>query len=257
MSVSEYISISIENGVQIIRLVRPEKKNALNIAMYEALVAAFADSEGDSNVRVRTIFGGEGVFTAGNDIADFIEAGERGVEVIEPVLGFLHKLVFTEKPLIAAVDGLAIGIGTTMLFHCDLAYATHESAFVTPFIDLGLVPEAGSSLLAPQRMGYAAAFALLAAGKPLTAEGAVRAHLINAVVPRDALEKHTLTTAAKLVSKPPRALALSRKLMRGDPNMVWRRIEEETEYFQQCLTSDEARSAFEAFMHKPSAEAAQ
>ena len=250
---SEYITASVQNGVQVIRMARPEKKNALNIAMYEALIAAFDDGEADPSVRVRVIFGGEGVFTAGNDIADFIDAGARGVETMGPVLGFLHRLVFSEKPLIAAVDGLAIGIGTTLLLHCDLVYATHESAFVTPFLDLGLVPEAGSSLLAVQRMGYAGAFALLVAGKPLTAEAAVRAHLINAVVPRDALEKQAFAAAAKLVSKPPRALAMSRKLLRGDPNVVWQRVEEEAHLFKECLASDEAHHAFQAFMRKPEA----
>lgn len=253
---SDYIRVSVEDNVQIIRFARPEKKNALNVEMYEALIAAFETSEHNPDIRVRAIFGTEGAFTAGNDIADFISAGERGVEVIEPVLGFLHKLVFTEKPLLAAVDGLAIGIGTTMLLHCDMAFATHESAFATPFVDLGLVPEAGSSLLAPQRMGYPAAFALLVAGKALTAEGAARTHLINMVVPRDALEKHVMTIAAKLAAKPAHALALSRKLLRGDPNVVWQRIEEETAHFQECLMSGEARGAFEAFMHKPAAEAA-
>jgi enoyl-CoA hydratase/carnithine racemase len=251
VSVSEYISVGVKDGVQTIRMVRPEKKNALNIAMYEALVAAFADGESDPSVRVRVIFGGEGIFTAGNDITDFHDASTKGVETMTPVLEFLRKLVFTEKPLIAAVDGLAIGIGTTLLLHCDLAYATHESAFVTPFIDLGLVPEAGSSLLAVQRMGYAGAFALLIAGKPLTAEAAVRAHLINAIVSRDTLENHTLGTAAKLVAKPPRALALSRRLLRGDPELVWTRIEEEARLFKECLASDEALKAFQAFMRRP------
>lgn len=250
-AVSEYISIDVKGGVQTIRMVRPEKKNALNVAMYEALTAAFAEGERDPSVRVRVILGSEGIFTAGNDITDFHNASTKGVETMTSALEFLRKLVFSEKPLIAAVDGLAIGIGTTLLFHCDLAYATHESAFVAPFVDLGLVPEAGSSLLAVQRMGYASAFALLVAGKPLTAEAAVRARLINAIVARDALEDYAFGMAAKLATKPSKALALSRRLLRGNPEPVWKRIEEEAELFKECLKSEEALKAFQAFTRRP------
>lgn len=250
---SELIKVSVEGPVQVIRLSRPEKKNALNGEMYNALHTAFAASEENPDIRVRVLLGGEGIFTAGNDIADFIEANDQGAEVMAPVLGFLRALVFTEKPLIAAVDGLAIGIGTTMLFHCDLTFATPESVFVTPFIDLGLVPEAGSSLIAPQRMGYTAAFAMLVTGKPLTADEAVRARIINALVPRANLEEHAFAKAMKLAGKPPRAMALSRKLMRGDPHVIWQRIEEEAALFRECLASGEARIAFEAFMHRSEA----
>lgn len=247
---SEFIKVSIEDGVQIIRMARADKKNALNAEMYGALTAALTAGDGDPAVRVRVLTGGDGVFTAGNDIADFIEAGQSGAEVLAPVLAFLRALVFGEKPLIAAVDGLAIGIGTTLLFHCDLTYATPEAVFVTPFLDLGLVPEAASSLLAPRQMGYSNAFALLVAGKPLTAEVALRSHLINMIVPRENLEKHTLTVAAKLAAKPPHALALSRKLLRPNPEEVWSRVEEEARLFNECLNSGEAREAFHAFMTK-------
>ena len=250
---SEFIKVSVEDSVQVIRMARAEKKNALNTEMYEALSAAFAEGESNPGVRVRVLLGGEGVFTAGNDIADFMEAGEKGAEVTAPVLAFLRSLIFTEKPTIAGVDGLAIGVGTTLLFHCDLIYATPESVFVTPFLDLGLVPEAASSLLAPRRMGYAGAFALLVAGKPLTAEAALRAHLVNMIVPRENLEKHTLAVAAKLAAKPPHALALSRKLLRSDPEEVWQRVEEEARLFGECLRSGEAREAFQAFMAKSAA----
>jgi enoyl-CoA hydratase/carnithine racemase len=136
-------------------------------------------------------------------------------------------------------------------------YATHESVFVTPFIDLGLVPEAGSSLVAPQRMGYSAAYAMLVAGKPLSAEGAVRAHLINAIVPRANLEAHAMDRATKLATKPPRAMALTRKLLRGDPHYIWERAQEEVRLFKECLGSPEARAAFEAFTHRSSQGAAE
>ncbi|MEJ2124357.1 MAG: enoyl-CoA hydratase-related protein, partial [Alphaproteobacteria bacterium] len=231
--------------------------NALNSEMYERLNTAFAESEGNPDIRVRVLLGSEGVFTAGNDIVDFIEANDSGAEVIAPVLEFLRALIFTEKPIVAAIDGLAIGVGTTMLFHCDLIYATHESVFVTPFIDLGLVPEAGSSLIAPQRMGYAAAFAMLVAGKPLTAEGAVRSHLINAIVPRANLEAHAMERATKLATKPQHAMAMSRKLLRGDPYFIWQRVQEEARLFKECLGSPEARAAFEAFTQRTSQGQAQ
>jgi enoyl-CoA hydratase/carnithine racemase len=253
--VSEYIQVSVRDGVQIIRLTRSEKKNTLNIETYRALLSAFEAGEANARVHVRVIFGSEGVFVAGSDVADFLRAGTKKEKVLAPMLNFFQKLVFTEKPLIAAVDGLAIGIGTALLFHCDLVYATKESAFVTPSVELGLVPEAGSSLLATQRLGYAAAFALLVMGKPFTAEAALKSRLVNALVSRDALEKHALDAAAKLVAKPPHALALSRKLLRGDPEKVWRRIQEETRYFIECLASEETRNAFQAFLNRPLTEA--
>jgi enoyl-CoA hydratase/carnithine racemase len=247
---SEFIQTAVQDGVQTIRMARPEKKNALNIAMYQAMYTALEESDRASEVRVRLILGMPGIFTAGNDIADFIEAGQRGPEGLSPVMKFLRALIFSEKPVLAAVDGLAVGIGSTLLLHCDLAYASPEAVFMTPFTDLGLVPEAGSSLVAPQRMGQARAFAFLVAGEPLTAEAAREAGLINAVVPRERLEAHAMTAATRLAAKPREALALSRRLVRGDPALVWARVEEEGRLFAQRLVSDEARQAFQAFMQK-------
>ncbi len=247
---SEFIQTAVENGVQTIRMARPEKKNALNIAMYQAMYTALEESDRAADVRVRLILGVPGIFTAGNDIADFLEAGQRGPEGLAPVMKFLRALIFSEKPVVAAVDGLAVGIGSTLLLHCDLAYASPEAVFMTPFTDLGLVPEAGSSLIAPQRMGQARAFAFLVAGEPLMAEAAREAGLINAVVSRDALEAHAVAVATKLAAKPREALALSRRLVRGDPALVWARVEAEGRLFAQRLVSDEARQAFQAFMQK-------
>jgi enoyl-CoA hydratase/carnithine racemase len=247
---SEFIQTAVQDGVQTIRIIRPEKKNALNIAMYQAMYTALEESDRAADVRVRLILGLPGIFTAGNDIADFIEAGQRGPDGLSPVMKFLRALIFSEKPVVAAVDGLAVGIGSTLLLHCDLAYASPEAVFTTPFTDLGLVPEAGSSLVAPQRMGQARAFAFLVAGEPLTAEAAREAGLVNAVIPRDGLEAHAMAVAAKLAAKPREALALSRRLVRGDPALVWARVEEEGRLFAQRLVSDEARQAFQAFMQK-------
>jgi len=247
---SEFIQTAVQGGVQTIRIARPDKKNALNIAMYAAMRAALEESDRAPEMRVRVILGLPGIFTAGNDIADFLEAGQRGPHGLAPVLEFLRTLIFSQKPVIAAVDGMAVGVGATLLLHCDLAYASPEAVFMAPFTDLGLVPEAASSLLAPERMGYPRAFAFLVAGEPLTAEAARTAGLLNAVVAREQLEAHALAAAAKLVAKPQEALALSRKLLRGDPARVWARVEEEGRLFAERLVSDEARQAFQSFMQK-------
>ncbi len=247
---SEFIQTAVEGGIQTIRIARPEKKNALSVAMYEAMHTALEESDRSADVRVRVILGQPGVFTAGNDIADFLEAGQRGGEGLSPLMRFLRALVFSEKPIIAAADGLAVGVGATLLLHCDLAYASPEAVLMAPFTDLGLVPEAGSSLVAPERMGYLRAFAFLVAGEPLTAEAACAAGLLNAVVPRESLESYALSAAGKLAAKPQEALRLSRRLVRGDPARIWARVEEESRLFAERLVSGEARQAFQAFMQR-------
>jgi enoyl-CoA hydratase/carnithine racemase len=244
---SEFIQTAVENGVQTIRMARPDKKNALNIAMYEAMYRALEESDGSPDIRARLILGVPGVFSAGNDIADFLAAGQRDPQALSPVMKFLRALIFSEKPVIAAADGLAVGIGATLLLHCDLAYASPETVLMAPFTDLGLVPEAGSSLVAPERMGYQRAFAFLVAGEPLTAQAA---RLVNAIVPRESLEAHAMIAATKLAAKPQGALALSRRLVRGDPARIWARVEEEGRLFTERLMSEEAKQAFQAFMQK-------
>jgi enoyl-CoA hydratase/carnithine racemase len=247
---SEFIQTATQNGVQTIRMARPDKKNALNIAMYEAMYRALEESDASPDIRARLILGVPGVFSAGNDIADFLAAGQRDPQALSPVMKFLRALIFSEKPVIAAADGLAVGIGATLLLHCDLAYASPETVLMAPFTDLGLVPEAGSSLVAPERMGYQRAFAFLVAGEPLTAQAAQAAGLINAIVPREGLEAHAMAAATKLAAKPQGALALSRRLVRGDPARIWARVEEEGRLFTERLMSEEAKQAFQAFMQK-------
>lgn len=254
---SEHIECSITDGVQTIRIARPEKKNALTIAMYKELTAAFEAGERDETVRVRLILGLPGAFSAGNDITDFVDARKKSIDPIPPVLGFLRALVFSEKPLVAGVDGFAFGIGATLLLNCDMAYATRESVFTTPLVDLGMLPEGASSLLGPQQMRYHAAFAFIAAGEPLTAEAAFRARLINMIIPRETLEKHAFGVAAKLAAKPPKALATSRKLLRPDPYEVWQRVELEAAHYREQLPSEEARDAYRAFMQRRSQMAAE
>lgn len=244
------VQISIEDGVQTIRFARPEKKNALNSPMYTAITEALKRGDASEDVVAHLFIGSGGTFTAGSDINEFAERARDGAALDGPVLEFLRTLPRVQKPMIAAVDGLGVGIGTTLLFHCDLVYATPEARFVTPFLNLGIMPEAGSSLLAPLRLGYARAFELLILGEPLTAERAREAGLVNAIVPAAELEATARQAAAKLAQKPQQALALARRLLRGDPSAVSARIEEEAALFKERLSSPEAREAFTAFLEK-------
>lgn len=241
------IAVSAEAGVQTIRFNRPGKKNALNAAMYTAIRAALASGEADPAVAVHLFAGAPGAFSAGNDIGDFLEGGAR---LAEPTVEFLRCLPTISKPMIAAVDGLAVGIGTTLLFHVDYAVATPRSRFVTPFLNLGVVPEAGSSLLAPRRLGHHRAFELLILGETWSAEQAERYGLVNAIVGEAEVEAHARTIAHRLAAKPPAALAVSRRLLRGDPAEILVRIDEEVAIFAERLASPEAREAFTAFLEK-------
>jgi len=242
-----------EAGVNVIRLARPEKKNALSTAMYRGLSEAFEAGERDPGTRVHVLLGSPGAFSAGNDIADFLGDGGGSVgDGLNSVLRFVRLLPMLRKAVVAGVDGLAVGIGTTVLFHCDLVYASRRSIFATPFVDLGLVPEAGSSLLAPQRLGYARAFELLALGETFSAERMEAAGLVNAVVDDGYVESTALAAAQRLAVKPAAALALSRSLIRGDATLLGERIEAEVRIFKERLSSPEAQAAFNAFLTKRS-----
>jgi enoyl-CoA hydratase/carnithine racemase len=244
---SAHVEIAAGDGVEVIRLVRPEKRNALTQDMYRALTDALEAGETNPAIRVRVLFGSGGHFSGGNDIADFLATakGEQGTP--REVLRFIEALPQLRKPLIAGVDGQAVGIGTTLLMHCDLVYATPRATFATPFLDLGLVPEAASSLLMPAAMGYARAFELLVLGETFGADRAREAGIVNAIVPSDDLEAHVLGIAARLARKPPEALATAKQLLRGDGTAALARTRAEAAEFARCLTSAEARAAFEAF----------
>ena len=244
------LEIAVRDGLQTFRFARPEKKNALVSAMYVAMREALDRGDADPTVVAHLFIGSGGIFSAGNDIGEFAERARGGSNLGAPVLQFIRHLPLIAKPVIAAVDGLAVGIGTTLMFHCDLVYATPTASFRTPFLDLGLVPEAGSSLLAPQRMGYARAFELLVLGEPFSAERAREAGIVNAIVPADQLEAVARAAAARLARKPPEALALSRRLLRGDPAAIVARVDEEAKIFGGLLSSPEAREAFCAFIEK-------
>ncbi|TCU58687.1 enoyl-CoA hydratase/carnithine racemase [Novosphingobium sp. PhB57] len=243
---SEGILVIDDGGVLEILIDRPEKKNALTAPMYRAMTAALASASARTDIGV-VLVGGQGdAFCAGNDLADFMS----GPDGAEAALDFIRAIAVFEKPLVAAVQGLAVGVGTTMLFHCDLVYAAPDAAFVMPFVNLGIVPEAASSLLAPATLGHAKAAAMLLLGEPLDAQGAERAGLVTAVVPVDALLGHARAKAAALMAKPPEALLATRRLMKGDPALVSARIEEEARIFREALQSPEAREAFTAFFEK-------
>ncbi|MCM2440794.1 crotonase/enoyl-CoA hydratase family protein [Agrobacterium vitis] len=235
-------------GVLVIRFNRPDKKNAITEAMYHRITAALNEAQADDTVRAVAFLGTEGCFTAGNDMGDFLAYALSDGSKLPAAALVLRALVAAEKPLVSGVDGLAIGIGTTLNMHCDLTIASSRSLFKTPFVDLALVPEAASSLLAPLAMGHQRAFALLALGEGFSAEEARAAGLIWKVVEPDAVERETLALAANLAKKPPQALKIARDLLRGDRSLVLARLDEELAHFAAQLKSAEARAAFEAFL---------
>lgn len=246
---SDHVIVERRGAVQVIRMNRPDKKNAITRAMYATMAEALAGGDADAAVRVHVILGTPGAFSSGNDLADFMAVamgGDGGTEVYD----FLVALARAGKPIVSGVDGIAVGIGTTINLHCDVTLATPRTVFRTPFVDLGLVPEAGSSLLAPAVLGRQRAFALLGIGEGFSAEEAMAAGLIREVVAEGDLEAKTLQVAETIASKPPEALKIARDLMLGDREALVARIREEGAHFRARLKSDEARTAFMAFMSR-------
>ena len=244
---TEHVLIERQGPIQTIRMNRPDKKNAITRAMYASMAKALTDGDSDPAVRVHVFFGVPGAFSSGNDLTDFMTVamgGDGGTEVSD----FLMTLARSAKPMVSAADGIAVGIGTTLHLHCDLTFATPRTVFRTPFVDLALVPEAGSSLIAPLLLGRQQAFALLGLGEGFSAERAKDAGLIYEVVGEDQLEARALQVAGEIAAKPPEALKIARDLMRGDRAELVARIEEEGRHFNARLKSDEARQAFMAFM---------
>jgi enoyl-CoA hydratase/carnithine racemase len=231
---------------------RPEKKNAITSAMYEALIETFDEAERDRSVCALLLSGKGGVFTAGNDIGDFLSAATGAAGSRDPRGSpgwrFISRLAVFEKPLIAAIEGPAVGIGTTLCFHCDLVYAAPSARFQMPFVNLGLVPEAGSSLLAPQRFGRAIAAEFLLLAEPFDAARACALGLVNDVLPAADLLAHAMSKAQALAAKPRSALLAARRLMRGDPAALKAKMTEEIEAFGAALASGEARAAFQTFL---------
>jgi enoyl-CoA hydratase/carnithine racemase len=247
-AVADLVTISDDGRVRIVRMNRPEKKNALTVPMYEAMADAIEGAGADPALRCVVIAGVPGAFCAGNDLQDFLAASHHAEGLAPPLLRFLVALARAETPLVAAVSGLAVGIGTTMLLHCDHVVASSDARFSTPFVHLGLVPEAASSLLGPRRMGHARAFALLAMGRPLDAAGALAAGIVNTVAAPADVDAEAMKAAREIAALPAEALAATRRLLRGSPAAAVARIEQEADLFGVRLSSAEARAAFEAFL---------
>lgn len=228
---------------------RPEKKNALTSAMYEALADALRSADTDRSVRALVIHGAGDTFTAGNDLRDFLERPPSGPD--SPVFRFMATLAGFSKPVVAAVHGAAVGVGTTLLFHCELVYAADNARFSLPFVDLGLVPEFGSSVLLPSLAGYHRAAEYLLLGKPFDAQVAREMGLANAVVAIDQLLPTAMAAAQALAEKPAAALRLAKTLMRrGRQATVDTAIHDEGRLFAERLVSPEAKEAFAAFLEK-------
>jgi enoyl-CoA hydratase/carnithine racemase len=246
---SSNISFTREAGVATLRLNRPEKKNAITLAMYTALADALIDADRDDAVRAVLICGAGGNFNAGNDLGDFANRPPASADA--PSARFLRALAQFKKPLVAAVDGNAIGIGVTLLLHCDLIYASDRAKLRLPFVDLGLVPEAGSSLLLPRLVGHQRAAALLLLCDSLDGAAARELGLVNAVVPAGELEAHALRICQRLAQKAPSALRHTKALLRETQHAtVLERIEHEGALFGAQLRSPEAREAITAFFEK-------
>jgi len=245
---SEHIKLLQEDGVLEITFARPEKKNALTNAMYDAACEALEGAQTNKAIRV-VLFNAEGnAFTAGNDIAEFAnvangQAGELRAH------RFIEALARAEKPIIAAVSGLAVGVGATMLLHCDLVYVSETAKLSTPFVNLGLTPEAASSLLLPARIGHVRAFAMFALGESVSGAEAIALGLANKMLPQDEVLTAARTAAKALAQKPAGSVMLTKRLMRDVPTLLTR-IGEESLIFEKRLKSDEAREAFRAFAER-------
>jgi enoyl-CoA hydratase/carnithine racemase len=248
---SELVLVSRADAVCEIRFNRPEKRNAITFAMYEAVKGALAAAQADASVRAVLLSGAGAGFCAGNDLHDFLSGPNFSME--HPVMGFLKGLATLGKPLIAAVHGQTIGIGVTMLLHCDLVIAARTTQFSMPFVSLGLVPEAASSLLLPRLIGPQRAAELLLLGKPFDATTAHELGLVNRVVEEGVWLEEARALARSVAQQPPVALEATRRLLRGDPAEILARMEEEARTFSVLLKSDEFRAAVSAFLARAKA----
>jgi enoyl-CoA hydratase/carnithine racemase len=244
-------NIRVETSEGVVRLTfdRPQKKNALNRGMYHDLIVAMEAASRDDAIRALVFAGAGEDFTAGNDLADFRDFIDN-IDAF-PALRFVRALAVFEKPMVAAVRGDAIGVGATLLFHCDLVYVAPDARLRMPFIDLGLVPEAGVSLLAPHRLGMARAAQYLLLGDAFSGEDAYRCGLANALAPAGEVVEYAQDAARRLAAKPAQALRDARRLLRGDPTMLRARIDAEADLFARALASPETRARLAAFFSRP------
>jgi enoyl-CoA hydratase/carnithine racemase len=247
-----HVQVTTSERITTIRFDRPDKKNAITLEMYAALAAALEAAAGDAGVRAVVIAGARDCFTSGNDLGDFMRAAQSGGQIDAP-LGFLRTMATFEKPIVAAVAGVAIGIGTTLLLHCDVVYAAPNARFKLPFVDLGLVPEAGSSVLLPALVGARRAAQLLLLGEQLDAPTALAWGLINGVA--DDVDAAAQAAATRLAACAPAALRATKALTRRTSrDAVLEAIRVEGEAFSERLRSPEALEALQAFMARRPAD---
>ncbi len=238
-----------EAGVMTVTLNRVDKKNSITSDMYAALADALQQAEADAAIRVLVFQGHATIFSAGNDIGDFLHRPPSGAD--SPVYRFLRGIAGFSKPLIAAVCGPAVGVGTTMLLHCDLVYAGDNAAFSLPFVNLGLCPEAASTLLLPQMLGYHRAAEALLLGEPFMAEAALEVGLVNRVLPPTEVNDYAQTQARKLAIKPISALIETKRLLKkGQAALLLQQMADEGATFRRLLGEPAAREAFTAFMER-------
>lgn len=243
---SELVLVTKAEGTCEVRLNRPEKRNAITFAMYEQLTHALGAAQTDDQVRAVLLSGAGACFSAGNDLQDFLSGPSFGAD--HPAMRFLRTLATFSKPLLAAVHGHTVGIGVTLLLHCDLVVAARDTQLSLPFVALGLVPEAGSSLLLPRRIGYQRAAELLFLGKPCSADNAYRLGLVTSVVEDEALLSEARALTRAVAQQPPGSLAATRRLLRGDERELLERIEEEARIFGAQLQTEEFRARVRAFL---------
>lgn len=248
-SMNDHVAVEVAGGIQTIRFDRGERSNALTTDMLTTATEAVSLAEVDTSVRVLLIGGMPGVFTAGHDIAEletFVQKSTMG----PAGLRFVKTLTMLDKPIVAAVDGLAFGIGAALLFHCDFVVASEWSVFSAPFAEIGLPPEGGLTLLAPRTMGYHRAFELIVMGEPFDAQRALAAGIVNMVVPPEAVERAAHDVAARLAEKPPEAVRAARRLMRGERRDILTRIDQEADVMPNLMRSPAARDALQKFMER-------
>ena len=243
------ILVERANGVLTLAFNRPDKKNAITAAMYQTMADTLVEAQRDASVRAMLIRGSASIFSAGNDLEDFMKAPPMGENA--PVFQFLRALSSADKPLVAAVAGPAVGIGTTMLLHCDLVYAADSASFSLPFAQLGLCPEAASSLLLPRVAGYQAAAEKLLLGEAFDAAEAQRMGFVNRVLPASEVDALAASQAAKLAALPASSLRVTKSLMkRASHQELQTQMSEEAVHFGKMLIAPEAREAFKAFFEK-------
>jgi enoyl-CoA hydratase/carnithine racemase len=247
--VNEHVIVTDEGPTRTITMRRPEKKNTLTQEMYLAMSDAIDSAQSNPNIHCMILTGRSGVFTAGNDIGDYLKAATEKAETARPrnSVIFLQSLVNNRKPIVAAVDGIAIGIGTTIVFHCDYVIASTTASFSSPFLQYGLVPEGATSLLVPRMMGHQRAFALLVMGRAMSAGDAREAGFVNQIVPPGHAIVEAKKVAREICALSSEALAISRKLLKLPTEDLVRRIGQEDHFFGERMRSPEAIAAFQNF----------